>query len=119
MTIYAIICIPEAELRDLLTRPFHSQGYRVVADPGQARANEEIIATVTPGQTEVLTNSHRLPRGGTVSVTETVRFGSLNVDIGTHQIEMDPLHYFDTAEQFVDHVTGFAQCPGDFLDEVA
>jgi hypothetical protein len=116
---YALICIPDTELRDQVAYMFHNRGYRVVASPTEGRADEEVIATVDPGQMEVLTSSHRLPRGGTISVTETVRFDSLRVDIGDYQLEMDPPHVFDNAEQFVGQIIGFAECPGEFLDEAA
>jgi hypothetical protein len=113
---YAAICIPDPELRSLVDYMFANRGYRVVASPAEVRADAEIIATITPGRTEFLTSTHRLPRGGAISVTETTRYDSLQVDIGDYQAELEPPHVFDNADQFVRHIIGFTQYPGDYLD---
>lgn len=100
---YAAVCIPDPELRALLQRPFHSQGYRVMAEAAERRADEAILATITPS---------------TPDPAQTV-FATIHVDTGDHQTDLMALREFDTAKQFVDQIATFAACPSEFLDEVA
>jgi hypothetical protein len=95
--------IPDADLRSLLQRPFHSQGYRVLAAVSERHAGEGLLATITPSAP-----------GVDQTVTATV-----HVDTGAHQADLMALCEFDTARQFVDQIATFAACPGEFLDEAA
>lgn len=113
------VCIPDPELRGLLTRPFHSCGYRVAASSAEVGAGEELIATITPGPTETFTYLASRYPGAAETTTRTDEIATVHVDTGTHQADLMPLREFDTARQFVDQIVTFAYCPGEFIDEAA
>lgn len=112
------VCIPDTALRGLLTRPFHSQGYRVVATPAEARADQEVIATITPGPTETYTYLASRYPGSAETTMRTDTVATLHVDTGAYQADLRPLSEFATAAQFVDQIATFAACPSEFLDEL-